>query len=169
MKKNISIPARTKTIKASRSEFKIIMNENVPTNQESTNQPSISVRNVANLGTFCFSLVKTVFLHFERPLLQRYSVISRILLYFIQNVYFYTFHAYFAPIFTLLHILPYTYFVYISAPRGIAMSNLANLPQGFVHVRAFLALGKRVKREITRSRVRVPSDYQLDVTGLLVP
>ena len=49
------------------------------------------------------------------------------------------------------------------------MYNLANLPQGFVHVRAFLALGKRVEREITRSRVRVLSDYQLDVTGLLVP
>lgn len=96
-KKNISIPARTKIIKVSRSEFKIIMNENVPANEESTNQPSISVWNVANLGTFCFSLVNTFFMHFERPFLQRHSVISCILSYFIQNVYFYTFHAYSAP------------------------------------------------------------------------
>ena len=90
------------------------MNENVPANQESTNQPSISVRNVANLGTFCFSLVKTVFMHFERP-----SVISRILLYFIQNVYFYTFHAHSAPFlrFYTFYLTPILY-IYISSTRN---------------------------------------------------
>ena len=97
MKKNISIPARTKTIKASRSEFKIIMNENVPANQQKY-KPTVNFREeCSDLGTFCVSLVKIVFMHFERPFLQRHSVISRILSYFIQNVYFYTFHAYFAP------------------------------------------------------------------------
>ena len=95
------------------------MNENVPANQESTNQPSISVRNVAILGTFCFSLVKTVFMHFERPVLQIHSVISRILLYFIQNVYFYTFHAYFAPFlrFYTFYLTPISY-IYISSTRN---------------------------------------------------
>ena len=147
------------------------MNENVPANQESTNQPSISVRKVAILGTFCFSLVKTVFMHFERPLLQRHSVISPILFYFIlfkMSIYIPFTHT--SPHFyAFTHFTLHLFCIYISAPRGIAMYNLANLLQGFVHVRVFLALGKRVERAITRSRVRVPSYYQLDVTGLLVP
>ena len=53
----------------------------------------------------------TIFMDFKTPFVKRRSIIRP--LYFILIFYFHAFHTYILQmIFTLLHILPYTYFVY---------------------------------------------------------
>ena len=85
------------------------MNENVPANQENTKQPSIFVRNVENLGTFCFSAVNTVFMHFERPFLQRHSISIP---FTHTSPHFYAF----------THFTSHLFCIYVSSMRNIFLS-----------------------------------------------